>query len=95
MQCTIEQSSDGRRLVQVTYESKPENYSEVSAVPMLKTTFELYIPEDFTLKANTQALFHLSTVRLDTLEKVSIEKDTMREVMNLAVKIAAEDDPDW
>ena len=95
MQCSISNASDGRRLIQVTYEGSSEDFSEGSKIPILKTTFELYIPEDFTLKANTQALFHLSTVRVDTMENVPIGNHLMREIMEVAVKTAAEDEPDW
>ena len=95
MQCSISNASDGRRLIQVTYEGNSETSIETAKVPVLKTTFELFVPEDFTLKANTQALFHLSTVRIDTMENVSIEKSLMREVMEAAVTVASEDDPDW
>ena len=92
MESSITNASDGRRLIQITYEGR---FEDTSKSPVLKTTFEIYTPEDFTLKANTQALFHLSTVRMDTMENVSIDRSFMREVMNFAVTEAAEDDPDW
>jgi len=62
---------------------------------MCLSTFELYIPTDWSIKSNTQAVVPLSAVRTDTYEHVSLDKDQAREVLGAAVAAAAEFDVDW
>jgi hypothetical protein len=91
MKVEITEAIDGRRLLSVTSMLRT---TEADA-PNVRATYELYVPEDFTIKSGTQALVLLSCVRTDTFEPVTLCKEQQREFLQEAVRLAAEDDPDW
>jgi len=62
---------------------------------MVIQTFRLYTPDDFSVKAGTQALIPITCVRDDTYESISLSNEEFESALNSAVTIAAGDDPDW
>ena len=91
MKVEITEAIDGRRLLSVTSMLRTEE----ADAPNVRATYELYVPEDFTIKSGTQALVLLSCVRTDTFEPVTLCQEQQREFLQEAVRLAAEDDPDW
>ena len=91
MKTEITEAIDGRRLLSVTSTLRTPD----ADAPDVRATYELYVPEDFTIKSGTQALVLLSCVRIDTFEPVTLCQEQQREFLEHAVRMAAEDDPDW
>jgi len=91
MKTEITEAVDGRRLLSVT--SRLE--SPDADAPLIKATYELYVPEDFTIKSGTQALILLSCIRIDTCEPMTLDAKQQKDFLQEAVRLAAEDDPDW
>lgn len=91
MNAKFSEATDGRRLLHV----ETRLQSPDADAPIVRATFELFIPSDWSTRSGTQGLFHLSTVRTDTFEPVTLERSQFREVMGQALATASEFDPDW
>lgn len=91
MKTRISEATDGRRLLHV----EDRLQSPDADAPIVCVTFELHIPSDWSIKAGTQGLIHLSTVRTDTFEPIALDRSQFREIMGQAIRTAADFDPDW
>ena len=91
MNTRISEATDGRRLVHV----EAELQSPDADAPVVITTYEMFTPEGFKVKANMVGLHLLSTVRKDTFEAIQPDRDQMIQILNAAVAAAADFDPDW
>jgi len=91
MKTRFSEATDGRRLLHV----ETRLQSPDADAPVVQVTFELHIPSDWSIKSGTQGLVHLSTVRTDTFEPITLDRAQFREVLGQAIQTASEFDPDW
>ena len=90
MKTTFSEATDGRRLVQARYQLQvPE-----ADAPECVSTFEV-ITHIRAGRADTCVLVALSTVRVDTFEKVTLDKDQESEVQKKVAAAVDNYDPDW
>ena len=84
MQVTKSVSVEGQTLISVTFRKQtPE-----AAAPMVEVVFEVFIPAGLFTDSSC-ALFPLSTTRIDTREKITLEPDERREAREKALEYAA------
>jgi hypothetical protein len=91
MKSNFSEATDGRKLLHIQVPLQ----SPDAAAPVVRVTFELFHPKDWSISASTYGLLPLSTVRTDTFEPVTLSPEQFREVMVQALELAATYDPDW
>lgn len=91
MNTRFSEATDGRRLLHV----ETELQSPDADAPVVIVTYEMFTPEGFKVKANTVGLVLLSSVRKDTFESITLDRDQMIQILNAAVAASSNFDPDW
>jgi len=91
MKARHETTFDKRTIVSVLFEREsPEADS-----PTIEVVFLIHFPESFELDSDSKVLFHLSTTRTDTRERIDLTEEELKAVMHAAGEHAAGLAHDW
>lgn len=91
MSTRFSEATDGRKLIHV----EDRLQSPDADAPQVQVTYEMHIPNDWTISSDLKVLIPLSTVRTDTYEPVTLDREQASKMLKQAVQTAANFDPDW
>ena len=86
-----ETTYDKRVIISVLFERE----SPDADTPTIEVVFLVHFPESFELDSDSKVLFHLSTTRTDTREKINLTEEELKAVMYGAGEHAAGLTSDW